>query len=374
MADRVVTVTSRNWFQRMFSSVIGVVLGILLFFGSFVLLWVNEGRVDLSRIMAQSAVASPAQVDPALQGEFVSLTGNIVAAEPLGDPEYLQPGPYIQLHRVVEMYAWEESCTSRTETTVGGGERTTRECTYEKGWTTSPEDASTFDAPSGHENPPMTVDAATFTVPTARLGPYTLDTQNMALPDGSDVTLSAAAVTNQQVALEGNYLFRGAGSMASPQVGDIRISYSALPNNAAVTAFGEQQGDRLLPYIHRTDDHFYSVHHGDRAAAIDEVATQHKVLTWVLRLGGFLMMWIGLSLILGPISTFFDVLPFLGRMTGMAIGLLTFGVALVLSLVTIIIALIFHNVWLMLLLALLILGTVWLVGQRRQVMGSEQPV
>ena len=39
-----------------------------------------------------------------------------------------------------------------------------------------------------------------------------------------------------------------------------------------------------------------------------------SMLTWILRVVGFFMMFIGLSMVLRPLSVLADVLPFLGSL------------------------------------------------------------
>jgi hypothetical protein len=47
--------THTSWFSRLMSSFMGVLFGFLMFLGSFVLLYFNEGRVNLSKI-AKTAI------------------------------------------------------------------------------------------------------------------------------------------------------------------------------------------------------------------------------------------------------------------------------------------------------------------------------
>ena len=67
------------------------------------------------------------------------------------------------------------------------------------------------------------------------------------------------------------------------------------------------------------------------------------MLTWLLRLGGFLLMFLGLSTILKPLSVFADVLPILGDIVGIGTGIVAGLVALVCSLATIAIAWLFYR-------------------------------
>ena len=48
MANSFTTVTTTGYFQRIINSFVGILIGVLLFAGSFFLLYWNEGRFDLS--------------------------------------------------------------------------------------------------------------------------------------------------------------------------------------------------------------------------------------------------------------------------------------------------------------------------------------
>ena len=66
--------------------------------------------------------------------------------------------------------------------------------------------------------------------------------------------------------------------------------------------------------------------------------SSNKIVTWLLRLLGFILLYCGLSAVLRPIRVLTDVLPFLGRIVGMGLGFVAFVVALVCWLVTVAIA------------------------------------
>jgi hypothetical protein len=367
MAERYTKVTHTSWGSKILNSFIGALIGVLLFLGSFVVLWMNEGRTDWSAVARSSAPVAAGAVDGGAEGKFVSVSGPLNAAEPLGDAPFLRDGAYVQLERDVEMFAWVEESESETRDNVGGSSTTRTTYSYEKRWTSSPPDSSSFERPAGHTNPPMPVEGRTVTASQASVGAYRVDTAEIDLPGGERLALRPELVTlasGQRLA--GEYIFMGKGTPDSPQIGDVRISYQALPSGAQVTAFGTQRGAALAPYMHRGEQRFYRALMGSRDAAIAALRTEFVVMGWILRLVGFLMMWIGMTLFFGPISAFLDVLPFLGNLSGFAIGAVTFGVALALSIVTIIVSIIAHNIVLLIAVLLLFAGAVYLWGRMQR--------
>ncbi|MBV9787505.1 MAG: hypothetical protein JOZ51_04995, partial [Chloroflexi bacterium] len=167
MADQYTEVTHTGFFKNVFNSFIGALIGVLLFFGSFVVLWMNEGTVNLATIAQKSTLASAASVDPSLDGEFLAATGKLSSAETLGDETFLRPGNYLALDRSVEMYAWVEKTSSKTTKNTGGSSTTETTYTYEKQWTSNPESSSSFRHAAGHNNPELPFGSGSWKVSNA---------------------------------------------------------------------------------------------------------------------------------------------------------------------------------------------------------------
>ena len=71
--------------------------------------------------------------------------------------------------------------------------------------------------------------------------------------------------------------------------------------------------------------------------------TNNAIMTWLIRIGGFLMMFFGLSMVFKPLSVLADVLPILGDLVEMGMGFVAGVIALVCSLITIAVAWIFFR-------------------------------
>jgi hypothetical protein len=296
--------------------------------------------------VAQTAIEIPASTPPPAEiGSFISVTGTLTTEEKLGDDRFLAPGNYVALERTSQMYAWEEDSETETRTNTGGSETRTTTYTYRKSWQENPENSSSFERPEGHENPEKQVSSERFHVSLAKIGQYGLDFQTLRFPTPSDVPLSAENLLPDSGATQsGQYLFLGEGTLSDPKVGDIRITYESLNPGINATVFGELAGNNTIAsHLGPRNISIYRLFPGSRAEAIATLATEHKILTWVLRGGGFLMMWIGMGMVFEPLSVLLDVLPILGNVSRGAIGFITFITALVLSIVTILVSIILHN-------------------------------
>jgi len=429
MADQFTSVEERGLGDNLMASIKGVASGALLFILSFVVLWWNEGRADLSAVAKKSSVASPERVDSKWNGKFISVTGPLATDEKVGDPDLLEPGSYLRLHRNVEMFAWVEHVKSSTEKKVGGGSRTERTVTYTKEWSSNPKRPNEMEHPKGHANPPLRIKSESFSAKTAKVAAYPFSVADASLPVATAVKLTpdmvkkknepkaeAAPATDEAKPAEGSgaedtaakgvdktdddeagqakpkkadkkkkrkgrlvkkprptppaadvnraeqraalitaskpddfklvndqYLFQGTGSLEQPDIGDVRVSFSAtVPDSKSMTLFGVLDGETVRAYKDK-EATLLRVVSGSRDEAIQALSDEHKQIGWFMRLIGFLMMWFGLNLFFGPVNALLDIVPFLGSAGRMVIGIATLPIAIVLSLVTIILSIIAHS-------------------------------
>lgn len=370
MSEEYTKVVRKGWGTRIVESFWGVVLGIALFLGSFAVLWVNEGRIDMAKIAGLGEPVDPSVIETEFEGKLISVTGQLKVPQMLGDPKYLKPGPYLELTREVEMYAWIEHEETETEKKLGGEEVKTTTYTYKKGWTSGPKPPASFEHPEGHENPSMAVTKRVFSGQEASLGVYEFPPGSVDLPSPTRLSLTSEnVILGEETELAGDYIFVGKGSLAKPQLGDIRISFKAVRAGVLATLFGKLKGKSVVPYFHKGRHRLYRVIPGSRETAIAQIAREHRILTWVLRGVGFLMMWAGLSLFFAPINVLLDIVPFLGGLSRGLIRIVTFIVALVLSLVTILISMILHNVFALILVLATLGGVLW--WQRKRYLTSS---
>lgn len=194
MADEFTSTTEQGLGGNLLESIKGVAVGGILFLASFVILWVNEGRVDLSEVAKKSVEVKADAVDSSQNGKFVSVTGALRAEGKVGDPELLNPGDYLKLDRQVEMWAWNEKSSSKTKKKLGGRKETTTTVTYSQAWTDSPDPPSEMAKPEGHENPPLPLKGDRFAVEKAFIGAYPFNAGEASMPSGEPLTLSPELV------------------------------------------------------------------------------------------------------------------------------------------------------------------------------------
>ena len=356
MPDQFTHVTNHSYGSRIMGSIKGIFVGILFFIISFGVLFWNEGRVDVSEIAATAIPIASESVDSSADGKLVSTYGTVKTEEKLGDGLYVKPGDYLSLSRTVEMYAWIEKSETETKKNLGGSETETTTYTYYKGWTSSPSSTGSFKHPEDHANPEKPLDNKSVTVNTAKIGVYELSPQKLSLVGSRNLVLENEMMDyKDDIKMKAGYIFRGKGILEKPEVGDIRISYKVVPNNIEGTVFGKLNGMKIDPFVGK-DAKLYRMFSGTHDEAISTMATEHTIMTWILRLVGFVLMWAGFGMIFGPISVILDVVPFFGSVSRGAISGIAFIVSLILSITTILVAMIFHNIWALIIIVLFTAG------------------
>ena len=348
MADSFTEKSSKSYGKRIGESFKGIASGGLLFLVGIGLLVFNEkNSVEVSKSLKEGEncviSVSSETVDPANDQKLVHFTGRAVAESLLADEEFgVAVTNELRLIRSVEMYQWTEEVREETEEKIGGREETTRTYTYKKTWSPDLIDSSSFAHPEGHDNPAdflfgeKEVLADEVFVGAFRIPP------NQARYIGSPIDLpaelhpAAGLPTNIVKTAHGWYL-PGArnGTAQDPQIGDERVVFRHVPP-CDVSFIAQQIGSTIAAYPTKTKALF--IHENGIHSSAEMFSNQRKansMLTWLLRLLGFILISGGVKMILAPLVVLASVLPFLGRIVGFGTGFVAFLVGLIVSLLTI---------------------------------------
>ncbi len=245
----------------------------------------------------------------------------------------------VGLVRDVEMYQWVEHSESKTEKKLGGSEETVTTYNYSKEWRATDVDSNQFRQPDGHSNPQRAVDSARFTVETATVGAFTLPGNRVAalgsektiIPGADAIAAFRNAMGGQNVQVHNNLLYVG-NDPRGPQVGDLKISYRRI-DLAAASFIGAQRGDSLRPYKTSNGRELFLSAAGDSTAdeMFESAKTENTVITWIVRAGGLLGMFIGFAFILSILGVAADLIPFVGSIVGFGTSLIAFAATAVLG-------------------------------------------
>jgi hypothetical protein len=185
----------------------------------------------------------------------------------------------------------------------------------------------------------------------------------MQLPDGEKITPAAVELPSGYVQT-GSYIFSTETAATQPLVGDIRISYVALPVGKTVTAFGAKQGSEIVSTTVE-DEKFFRMFSGSHAQALETMHGEYVLTVWLIRVFGTIAIFVGLQLIVQPLARILGVIGIVGRAVEGVTGFINGLIALVLGTTIIIVSQIAHNIYLLMTVLVLVGGGVYLYLRRR---------
>ena len=367
-----------GYFDRLKKAIGGVVIGLVLFLASFWLLWWNEGN-SLNTIASidefkDTYVAIPTdKVDPQNEKKPIYTAGKAVTYDILQDSIFPISMNAMQFSRKVEMYQWEEHEHKRKKETVSG-KKTTYQYTYQGVWSETYHDSNKFKDPEYKgKNPPMPIQSDTIYATNIELGAFNISSLKKSIQNNEHYAIPLESYETWRKELKSQYIFENGGLYrpfykrdaiteknnsdkkisvqdhedlpisaipAEAEIGDIRITFFFTPPQQDVTIIGEQSGNTFTQYLATPGKLVGHLSIGIVPADI-MIKTEKDaaiLVKWFCRLGGFIMMWLGLFLILQPLAMIVSFIPFLKDIIASGIGIATALIAIMLSSTTIAIA------------------------------------
>ena len=391
MTDTYTETTTKGWSTRIGESIKGILFGIVLIGLSCMLLFWNEGRaVQTTKSLNEGAGlvvdVGTGSVDPANEGKLVHVTGDIKAGIKPNDAEFGVSPEGLRLERKVEMYQWAQHTKEETKKNLGGSEETVTTYSYAQEWSDTPINSRNFKVPDGHFNPAMRYQSAQFKGGNVTLGAFRPNDNVVAmLPASQDVLVDSAMaealrsrVSGPVQAVDGRF-YLGADP-STPRIGDMRVSYKAVPAGQ-VSVIGRQSGSDFTDYPTQAGDKLLIVKPGAKSAVemFSDAQTENKMWTWIIRIVGAVMMFVGFQLIFAPLVVVADVVPMIGNVLGAGASLVSFIATAVLAPLVIAIAWLWYRPLVSIIVlavgGALAFGGFWLRGRHKAAVprGAPEP-
>lgn len=366
-------ITKINWIGRLGASAKGMFVGLALFIAGFPLLFWNEGRaVKTARSLDEGAgavvEAGAEAVDPANEGKLVHVAGMTAVAGELSDPEFGISAAAMRLRRQVEIFQWVEESSSET-VTVDGVEKEKVTYTYTRKWCFDTVDSSGFKE-EGHENGlhekrfadlDILAEGATlgafalsakeiramgggapFAYPAGYAAPESLGGAQFAANAVYVPAVPQAAAPVPAAAADGTNAPAPAAVRqiaASPEIGDMRVTFSVvMPHEISVVKAQKGNGFEAWKASNGREIALQRDGIATAEAMFESARESNKFVTMLLRIVGFLVMFIGLRKVLGPLAVLVDVIPVVREIVSVGVSLIAGLVAAVCALVTIALA------------------------------------
>jgi len=333
-------VSYQSGLGRIGESIKGILVGIVFCLAAPIGIWLNEkNAVDnaaaLAEMQGKVVEAQADTKDLAGDAKLVHVTGKATTSDTVKDDLFGVSQVAIKLERHVEMYQWDEHEKSESHDNVGGGKTTTKTWTYEKKWADHHIDSGHFHD-SGHDNPEMSPKGESWYAGEVKLGSFKL---NKELIDDIDVEKTLVITEEMYKGFPADQqakFKRGSdGKVASgpgTNIGDMRIEFKVVePQDVSVIATSQNGNFQAYHAANGKERQFLQTGTVSAAEMFQHAASMDNMLLWILRGVLFLVMWIGIGLILGPISAVARAIPVLGYFFGgfveAGIGFATFLVA-----------------------------------------------
>lgn len=321
--------SSQSIFGRLGSAFKGVIIGLLFIPGAIFMLFWNEGRAvktaeGLKEGLSSVVSIEPGSVLPGNEGRLVHVSGDAVPGKPVVDSVFGISAPALRMKRTVEMYQWTEEKTTQTRKKVGGSTETETIYTYEKKWSAELIASGSFRHPEGHQNPAaMLAKSGSTVAKPVKLGAFSLSDSIVGKMDGDhplhlteDHLRALPPTWRSKAKLAGDGLYFGSDP-ALPVIGDQKVQFTVLePGEFSILARQKDRG--LQTYLTKAGLEIERVESGQVAADLmfKHAMDENTAMTWALRFGGTLLMALGIGLILSPLATAADVIPFVGNLVG----------------------------------------------------------
>ncbi|XP_064605666.1 transmembrane protein 43-like [Liolophura sinensis] len=343
-----------TFFERVGSSLFGILAGIaLLVAGSGLLFW-NEGRaVQTSKSLDEglSIVQSLRTSEVAFEensGKLIYLSGGLKTKEVLTDTLYDVSISAVKLKRQVEMYQWVEQEHKRE---VNEGSHTKEDITYSysQEWRSDLVRSSSFDNTVGHHNPSeFAVQPKEYVASGVWVGAFELSKGLVEkINQYKDIEASSPSL-QPGVQLYMGYYYHGNDPLR-PQVGDLKVkfSYAGLSHSGdqektsaeadMVSIIAKQKHNQLEQYETQAGDILELLYYGEVSPKeiFGKEHAHNTFITWAIRLGGWLLMFVGFGCVTRIIAVLVDWLPIVRELVAMGMHMMNLALSISLSLTVI---------------------------------------
>lgn len=321
----------------------------LLLIMAIVILFWSEAKYDLLNLAKTAVEINSQNIDAnaSFDGRLISTTGIIVTDNEISDDLFLKPDKYVVINRKVEMYAWVDDTISESSASSRNSRETNNNSIY-KMWTEDPKSPSEFQYPEGHINPEKSISSRSFTA-SARVGNYLLDVSRIEIPHSLEPLILSPQNTTPDKATfitnDGSHIFirkNDASSLKTPELGDLRISYTFMSSGKLITIFGKLNGTNITEYNDQSNK-LYRIFYGTRDEAIKKLQSETRFFIWGSRIFGFFAMWAALAMLFWSLNIVRGGVPIFGSIEGRTTAIVTFIVSLIFSIDTVLVSAFFHN-------------------------------
>ena len=321
----------------------GSILGGLIFILiGIALLGYNESRTVKTQSAINEALkvyidVQSENVDPANEGKLIATKGkiDISNATELKDQTFNITALGVKLERLVEMYQWQEECTT--------DENNKEVCNYTKVWSEDINDSTMFENKEYVNPTSKKFETEEYFAQNVKLGAFDLSSRLIeSLSYNEDLTYeflsSQYKEEKEGFKLDGKYLINYDNTV-EPKIGNLRISYKVAKDGSA-SILGVQKGNGFEAFTGKKGKSILTIRRGEYTGReiLNQLTKENKIVKWLFRIVGTLLIIFGISSFFAPLQRLAGKVPILGSVVNTSTGLISLLLGFTISLLTIAIA------------------------------------
>lgn len=390
--------TTTSYGKRLGNSFKGIFSGIIFFLLGTVALFWNEGNFvktkkaldEGQRIVVE--LNDNSTLNNQYNGKLVHTSGFADTKDSLTDVFLGVKDLAIGLHRKVEYYQWVEKSKSEKKQKLGGGEETITTYTYQREWTSAPVNSENFKdvAYKGKNMILAQVENKSVYAENVSFGAYKLPEfiihsiqeevpVNVQMTEEEIKNLDSKLNKKQYAAINSieqtsnstniihihNHVTYLGNNTSNPQVGDVRITLVKTPPTT-ISLLAKVNGNTFEPFFAKNGKRISQVAQGTVSAEnmFSSAHSSNSMLTWLFRLLGFILVFVGLRSMFGFLEMLFKFIPFLANMVGSGLSIILLGLGLGWSLLIISISWLFYRPLIAIVLIGIAIGLLFLLKRK----------
>jgi len=317
----------------------------MVFIGCGILFW-NEGRAVRTAAALEEGlrdVLVPETTDVVFDennGALVMVRGQLNIQDSLKDDKYGISMPSVKMRKVVQVYQWyeiEDRVSSDRDSGDLDSAHVEKSYSYDTDWFDKHIDSSNFANTLGHHNPHLDAWPANSSLLTnfrVKIGGFMLGSDlKEKFTDFKPFTSDFKPANSDFKIYAG--LYYHSNNLWNPEVGDYRVQFSyAGRHGEEYTAVGRQSGREIRPYTTQAGEDILLLRSGQKD--VEEVfLSEHynnRSATWIYRMAGWLVTFLGVSCMTSLLEIFLDQYPVIRRLFSVSLTSAPLSVSISLTL------------------------------------------
>lgn len=321
------------WFgSKIKSALTGIIVGPIIILIAIYFLAANEFRsvARTAAIIEWESIVETLDTNniEATNQKFVYTNWNLTSTS-INDPDFWLNIDGVAYERKVEMYLWDQESKTEVKENLWWSETHTTNYSYKKIWSSTPIDSKNFEESQKYINPTewKYQSHSEYSQEIKLNNFYISENLKRLFPISKSLSLQKENFSEiENITLANNFIFIW-NDFNNPEIWDIRISYTYLPQNTLVSMLAYQENENTLwEFLLNQKQPLSKIVEWNvtKNELFKMLKDENTLLTWILRWVLLILMYIWFYMLLSILPTLGSVIPFLGKIIGFWVGIIAF--------------------------------------------------